>query len=403
MTLPPAEATVFARVELPDDPDLPSLPKLFDSGWVCEMIRNGAKPQPARIRIHHFIHSIGNSATVSYEVEWPGDSYLPSDYYVARTGRDGRIELRRYPDDQRLPGLVFAARPDAALQLINDQVLSTPARRARVQLIRYRPGYRAVLRHRFGRIKLYARVVRPGEFEAFLAAYQLSAQSGYLVPGLAGCWDEGGVLWFTELRGSTLRRRIRKGKAPHPDSLLSGLEVLWQAPQRASKVHPLNLERAYQRALRSFKHNLRDFPESSRNLQKLEELLSPFVQSWRPASMAHNDFYDDQLLVLRDGRLALVDFEDIAPGDPLLDVGNFLAHLRWSARFARETHAENCRDYRDGLRHAALSRFGWDEEGLALREAVCLFRICTNAIRHPKADWRGRLDAGLLLVSECLG
>lgn len=403
MALPPAEGTVFERVELPDDPGLPSLPKLFDFAWVCGTVQNRARTQARRIRIHHFIHSIGNSATVSYEVEWPEDIFLPSDYYVAKTGRDGRIDIRCYPDDQRLPGLADAARPDRAIQIMNDHVLTVPARRARVQLIRYRPGYRAVLRHRFGRIKLYARVVRPAEFESFLAAYQLSAQSGYVVPSLAGYWEEGGVLWFTDVGGSNLRRRIRKGKAPHPDQLLSGLEVLWQVPQRASKVRPLDLERAYKRAMRSFKHNLRDFPESSRHLQKLGDLLSPFVQSWHPASLAHNDFYDDQLLVLRGGRLALVDFEDIAPGDPLLDIGNFLAHLRWSSRFAREAHAVNCRDYYDGLRDAALSRFRWDEGSLALREAVCLFRICTNAIRHPRADWHSRLDAGLLLVRETLG
>ena len=403
MTKSTAEATVFERVELPDDPALPSLAKLFEYSWACQSVQNGSGIQPLRIRIHHFIHSIARSATVSYEVEWPQDSYLPSDYYVATTGRDGRIDIRRYPDDQRLPGLANAARADTAIQIASDHVLSVPARRARVQLIRYRPGYRAVLRHRFGRLKLYARVVRPGDYESFLAAYQLSAQSGFLVPGHAGSWEEGGVLWFTELRGSTLRRRIRKGKAPHPDQLLSGVEHLWQTPHRGSKVRPLNLEGAYRRAMGSFEHNLRDFPESSRNLQKLEEVLRPFAQSWRPRSMAHNDFYDDQLLMLRGGRLALVDFEDIAPGDPLLDVGNFLAHLRWSSGFARQSHAENCRDYHDGLRHAALSRFGWDEDDLALREAICLFRICTNAIRHPKADWHSRLDAGLLLVSECLG
>lgn len=403
MTLSPAEGTVFERVELPDDPALPSLPKLFDYAWVCDSVQNGATASPRRIRIHHFIHSIASRATVSYEVQWPEDSFLPSDYYVATTRRDGRIDLRRYPDDQRLPGLADAVRPDTAIKIANNHVLTVPARRARVQLIRYRPGYRAVLRHRFGRIKLYARVVRPPDFGSFLAAYRLSAQSGYVVPGLAGYWEDGGVLWFTDLRGTNLRSRVRKGKAPHPDLLLDGLEVLWQAPPGVGEVRPLNLDRAYKRALRSFKHNLRDFPDSTRNLQKLEGLLSPFAQSWRPASMAHNDFYDDQLLVLRGGQLALVDFEDIAPGDPLLDIGNFLAHLRWSARFSREPRAEHCRDYYDGLRVAALSRFGWHEDSLALREAICLFRICTNAIRHPTADWHSRLDAGLLLVAETLG
>ncbi len=61
--------------------------------------------------------------------------------------------------------------------------------------------------------------------------------------------------------------------------------------------------------------------------------LSPLVEQWRPISIAHNDFYDDQVSVLPDGRLALVDIEDVGLGDPLLDVGNCLAHTHWAYRF----------------------------------------------------------------------
>ena len=39
----------------------------------------------------------------------------------------------------------------------------------------------------------------------------------------------------------------------------------------------------------------------------------------------------------------------------------------------------------------ALRRFGWEARALDLREAVCLFRICANVIRHPKPDWKTRL------------
>ena len=109
------------------------------------------------------------------------------------------------------------------------------------------------------------------------------------------------------------------------------------------------------------------------------------------------------MLVLRDGRIALVDFEEAGPGDPLLDVGNFLAHLRWASRFGRGRRRDGSGAFHQSFRHAALDRFRWTERDLALREAVCLFRICTNAIRRPQADWRGRLQAGLSLVNETLG
>lgn len=401
-----ATSRYFEAPEFPADSKLPDLPELFDPQRVwqfCQAQLPDAYGEPRSIRIHHFIHNIGNSATVSYEVKWREDEYLPPEYFVATVRRDGALALNRYPQDRRLPGLAAAARPGEALRLVNEHVLAVPARRARVQLIRYRPTYRAVLRHSIGKVKLYARVVRPADFAPFLAAYERSRRSGFVVPELAGHWAEGGVMWLAEVKGRNLRELIRKGKAPDPERLLARVEDLWRGPVDQNQVRAFNLSSAYRRALRSFRHNLRDFDEAAHTLKYLEDSLGAFVESWRPACMAHNDFYDDQMLRLRDGKIALVDFEDIAPGDPMLDIGNFLAHLRWSAQFSRGDRAENCRHYYDSLRDAALGRFGWDTRSLAFREAVCLFRVCTNAIRHPREDWRDRVGAGLSLVADGLG
>ena len=56
--------------------------------------------------------------------------------------------------------------------------------------------------------------------------------------------------------------------------------------------------------------------------------MALFAAAWRPTALAHNDFYDDQMLLMPAGNLALVDFEETGPGDPML------AHLRWMAGFA---------------------------------------------------------------------
>ncbi len=406
MSVAAAVPRYFQGLEFPADPKLPDLPKLFDPQWVWQNFQAHLPAdygEPRRIGIQHFIHNTGNSAIVSYELKWREDEYLPPEYFVATVRRKGALAVNRYPQDRRLPGLAPAARPDSALRLVNEQVLAVPARRARVQLIRYRPTYRAVLRHSIGKVKLYARVVRPAAFAPFLAAYERSRQSGFVVPELAGCWAEGGVLWLAEVQGRNLRALIRKGKAPNPERLLARLEQLWQGAIDPAQVPAFDLSRAYRRALRSFRHNLRDFDAAAPVLNHIAAALDPFVSAWRPTCLAHNDFYDDQVLQLRDGKIALVDFEDIAPGDPMLDIGNFLAHLRWSAQFARQPRADNCRCYYDSLRDAALARFGWDSRSLAFREAVCLFRVCTNAIRHPREDWRDRLSAGLSLVADGLG
>ena len=355
MTLAPAATRYFQPVDLPDDSALPQLPKLFDSAWISQVLLEHLPKSygaPERIRIHHFIHSIGRRALVSYEVSWPKERYLPPEYFVAKLIGHRPVELARYPMDSRLPGLVRAARPQGVLELANAHVLTMPARHARVQLIRYRPEYRAVLRHRLGRVRLYARVMRPSDVNGFLLTHEVATMTAFVVPGLAGCWREGGGVWLTEVRGRDLRRRIRKGKPPDPVLLLDTLESLWNVPHQRYGISPFSLGRAYSRALDSFRHNLRDYGDSLQRVNAISAVLKPFVRSWRPSTTAHNDFYDDQLLLLESGKIALVDLEDIGPGDPMLDVGNFLAHMWWSTQSGNRDRAENCRAFHEVFRRA---------------------------------------------------
>ena len=135
--------------------------------------------------------------------------------------------------------------------------------------------------------------------------------------------------------------------------------------------------------------------------------VDPFVASREPSGTVHNYFnddqmhcYEDQMLMLPDGRVALGDFEEAGSGAPVLDVGNFLAQLLWAARFGRSRDAQANEANYDAFRSVALDRFDWSERGLVLREAVCLLRVCTNAIRHPRAEWRDELEAGLAPVNE---
>ena len=398
--------TLYPLVQFPHDPGLAELPNLFNPEWVWQTYVQQVGIEvadPERIRIRYFAHSLGRIAVIGYEVQWPRDAYLPAEYFGVRLERDRPIEFVLYPDDRFLPGLGAAAQPDSAIRLLSKHVLSLPPRRASVELVRYRPTSRALLRHSVGKVRFYARVVPPTAVAPILAAQELIARSSFVVPRLAGYWRDGGIVWLSEIPGRNLRERIRSGKAPDPSPLLDGLASIWSAPYAGNSSPSLNLPGAYRRAKQSFKHHVLDNGAARRHLIDASKSLDPFMASWRPSGIAHNDFYDDQLLELRDGRLALVDFEEAGPGDPMLDVGTFLAHLRWSAGFAGENEAVVCSAYHQVLREAALDRFRWDERDLNLREAVCLFRICTNTIRHPQPDWPDRLERGLSLVNEALG
>ena len=401
-----AAAPLDLGIDFPDDPSLSELPMLLDPVWAWESYEQKYGKQdvyPNQVRVREFSHTPGRSAVVSFEVEWHSDDYLPSQLFTMRVERGKPVELFRYPDDSSLPGLIEAAHPDGALRLVNKHVLTIPARRIRVELVRYRPASRAVLRHSVGRARFYARVMRPSSATPLLAARDLIRSSGFVVPRLAGYWAEGAVMWMSEIPGKNLRQSIRRGKAPDPSLLLDSLQPLWHVPMGEAGQRPFDLAGAYSRARRSFGHKVKDNEAALHSLNEATRTLDPFVESWRPSCIAHNDFYDDQMLLLPDGRIALVDFEEAGPGDPMLDVGNFLAHLGWAFRFGPSHNSEAIGNYYEEFKLAVLERYQWNERDLALREAVCLFRVCTNAIRHPREDWRDRLEAGLSVVNETLG
>ena len=211
------------------------------------------------------------------------------------------------------------------------------------------------------------------------------------------------MVWTSEIPGQNLRQYIRAGKQPDPDTLLGGLESLWAVPAEAGNGRPFNLSGRYRGAKQEIKNAARDHDGARREFDRAVAVLDPFIQSWQPLGTAHNDFYDDQMLVLPDGRLVLVDFEETGPGDPMLDVGNFLAHLRWSAMSGTEKRAVFRMEYHGILKNAALDRFGWDERDLGLREGACLFRTCIFPVIRPRPDWSERLEKGLALVNEAIG
>lgn len=187
---------LYPVISFPDDPALPGLSMLFDSEWLwltCKGEFGLADTVPEAINIRQFSHSQGRRALVSYVVDWPEEEYLPSVHFVAQLERGKAIELFQFPNDNRLPGLKEAADPEGALRLLNKYVLAIGARRARVEVIRYRPGSRAVLRHRVGRAAFYAKVIRPDRLPSFLVLQrQFKVGRFEMGEGQLGAWRGSG-------------------------------------------------------------------------------------------------------------------------------------------------------------------------------------------------------------------
>ena len=396
---------LLEAVDFPADPALPQLERLFDPGWVwdasvCRFPE--ATDDPCRLRIRQFSHLPGRFATVNYEAQWAEEAFLAPEFFTVTLRRGNTAAVSRFPHDDALPGLAPAVGPDSALRLVDQHVFAVPRRLMAVETVRYRPANRAVLRHQTGKFSFFARVVRPTALPSLLAAAELIDASRFVSAPVVGCWADGGVVWVPEVPGVNLRDSLASGHAPDPALLLDGLHSLWALPPSRTSAPAFDLVGAYRRAERTFAHVLRDDTDGRRLLREVTEALAGFVDDWQPTTIAHNDFYDDQMICMPDGRIALVDFEEAGPGDPMLDVGNLLAHLRWALHGTSHDPADARAVFYDQTKHAALERFGWNAHELALREAVCIFRICTNTVRRIKPDWQQRTRDGLALAANTL-
>ena len=378
--------------------------RLSDGEWVWRnYCSEFGEPEesPKFLRAIQLTYTPGARACVSYSADWERGQWVQEERFAVEVTPTGPVRLFRYPDDPYLPGLPAAASPVEADRLLARHA-SVSMERPFVEVMRYRPATRAVLRYtsrrrgrRLDERSIFVRVMPPARVKHMLAASKLAAQSGFDLPRLLGSWPEGGVVWLNGVEGETLRTRIQAGTPPDPNSILDGLEQLWSLPVEPAHGRTLDVHGGFRMTKRLLSQVLPG-QEARRLLQQVTELIEPFAKTWRPSAIAHNDFHDDQLIVTPEGGLALIDFEEVGLGDPLLDVANLLAHLRWMARFGNASEA--CEAYHRRLQDAAVDRFDWDREALNLREAFVLFRLSSGPFRQLKTNWKSRVESALALA-----
>ncbi|HXV61255.1 MAG TPA: phosphotransferase [Vicinamibacteria bacterium] len=105
----------------------------------------------------------------------------------------------------------------------------------------------------------------------------------------------------------------------------------------------------------------------------------------------HGDFYSKQVL-LQEKAVAVIDLDSMAFGDPLADVGNFIAHLeRDSVRGSVSS------DRVDTYRCSLLE--GYRESGLTVRDgavdvhtAAALLRLTPHPFRNRESRWREQME-----------
>ena len=254
---------------------------------------------PQRIRVQQVRYQPGRRAVVSYGFEWGEDRWILDEQFAIELVADQPKRLFCYPDDPYLPGLSRAGSALDAPDLLSKYV-HLRVHRLRVDVVRYRPTTRAVLRYTTGgrrdHVTLFVRVMRPARVSRLLEAAKLAESSKFILPRMVGCWPEGGVVWLARVPGQTVRKLILEGKPPDPDLILDHLARLWSGPVPPD-LAPQNLAAGFHSTQRLLSHILQD-EVARQTLEKVVEILGPFVETWRPSTLAHNDFYDDQVILI---------------------------------------------------------------------------------------------------------
>ena len=133
-------------------------------------------------------------------------------------------------------------------------------------------------------------------------------------------------------------------------------------------------------------------------IRALTRRLAAALTAVPPASrrLVHGDFHGDNVLVDGD-RLALIDLEDCAMGDPADDAALNWAQLTWHALTAAERSPYLPETGRDAFLHAFLARAeAVTAERLPVRAAIQCFLNAYQSVRRPQ-DPDAIADAQLLL------
>jgi hypothetical protein len=272
--------------------------------------------------------------------------------------------LQRYPVDVRLPGLVEAS--------------------AAAELVRYKPGRRAVLRYRLDGRVVYGK----------LRADDAGAEHVRLGRELI----ERGIATPTPLRyEQSLRMAVHEAA---PGTRLADLRGAaledWMEPvaETLARLHAARVPGLAAHSMGREVEELRAAADTAAALlphrrTAIEELCERVVArhaAVRPgAHTIHGSFHDDQVLVGEAGAV-LLDLDSAAVGDPLLDVGHFASYLSASGQTA--------------ARARFLAAYGREAP---LQEAASLVRWSSLPFRRLEPGWPAAVERRLELAAERLG
>jgi Phosphotransferase enzyme family len=319
-----------------------------------------------------------------------------------------------FPADLDLTSLPIATDASAMAPILEDALRGTaPDARVRdvgVQVVRYKPERKCLLRYDLewsagGRPSVvYARVGRQSRFErardTLPRLWAAASGEDFALPQPLGvvpslCMElfgpVPGVILFTLVQAEVFPALChRVGVALNRFHALPVLlDDRWDVEAQAGRLAENADEFAWM------------LPGERGRIAALAQTLEDRLRSAPPAPLRpiHRDFNGDNVLA-DGGRIAFLDFEDCAMGDPADDVGSNWAQLAWHVLKAGARRAAA-----DAGRRAFLEGYLRDAEPgipdrLPLYGALHCFLYAHQCLRHPQDVDRYEDAMGMLAVCE---
>jgi len=334
------------------------------------------------------------------------------------------MAVHAFPVDGELPTLVEATDPGVAARALGELLAATPGQvtGCQVEPVHYNRRRRCMLRYRLdlaggGQLVLYGKVSNDGAGErtpAVVAALRdtlVRAGAPFTVPECLGFRPDLQLVVLTEIPGvpqvaQLLKARLR---GEPPTTAAEGLileDVVAACGRIAAVLHTsgmrLGVERSLDRELADLRAELapirRVAPELGGRLGRWLDLAETRAAATPalPLVQCHGDFSYTQL-IFHGPQSGLVDFDNFCQAEPALDLGHWVAYLRFAGVKARGISAAE----RAALAAALAARFtaayagaGGPVEAFArvpVYETVSLVRLAVHAWQRFKGNRLGNV------------
>jgi Ser/Thr protein kinase RdoA (MazF antagonist) len=298
--------------------------------------------------------------------------------------------LQIYPVDVALPSLSVAASEAGRARVLRELRRSDDHTDGGVELLRYKPARKALLRYEAVGGTVYAKVHADERGRVLLGAHRALFARGVATPRPLAYLPSLRLLAHEEASGTPLRslrgtegfvRGAREAGAAlaqlHAGPPLDGLPRHTWADEGAALAVAV-------RAIGAIRPDLRE--DAAATFAAAVEGLAGLGPAF---ATVHGDFYDDQVLVSQAGAV-LLDLDRVAAGHPLLDVANFLAHLSADGND-------------EPARAAFLDSYGPAADALPLLEAAALLKLAVSPFRRLEPDWPAGVERLVQLAASRLG